>query len=143
MIVVLKNVLLAIIGLAGGIAVAGGVFAFISILGIIPRMSARLRVASRSYGMETSVFLGGTIGSVVNLYKIHLPFGSVGLAVFGLFVGIFIGCLAMALAETLKVIPVLAHRTRLQWGMPLLMIAIGVGKACGSFYQLFVVWSKN
>ena len=138
MILLLKNLLLALVGFSGGIAVAGGVFAFISIIGIIPRMSARLRVASAAYSMENCVIIGGTIGSLINIYKISLPIGTIGMGIFGGLAGVFVGCMAMALAETLKVIPVLAHRTRLRKGIPILMIAIALGKAWGSFYQLFM-----
>ena len=47
-----------IIGLAGGIAVAGGTFALITILGIIPRMAARLRLTEYIYQFETAIAIG-------------------------------------------------------------------------------------
>lgn len=137
MLITLKMILLAVIGFAGGLGVAGGVFAFISILEMIPRITDRLGLASRTYQMETVIFLGGMFGCLITVYDIPVRLGSIGLAAFGLFAGIFIGCLAMALAETLKVIPVLVQRTNLTVGLPALMTAMALGKSLGSFYQLY------
>lgn len=137
MIFAFKMFVLAVIGFAGGLAVAGGVFAFISILEMIPRLADRLGLASRTYQLETVIFLGGMSGCLITVYDVPIRLGSIGLAVFGLFAGIFIGCLAMALAETLKVIPVMVQRTNLTVGLPVLITAMAMGKALGSFYQMY------
>lgn len=134
---ILKWILLAVIGFGGGLSVAAGVFAFISILEMIPRMACRLHLGDRVYGMETVIFWGGLSGSLITVFHIPVPIGSIGLAIFGLFAGIFVGCLAMALAETLKVFPVLVQRTRLGTGLPVLVAAMALGKALASFYQLY------
>lgn len=134
---ILQNILLAFIGLSGGIAVAGGVFAFISILGILPRLAGKLRLASYIYHLETIIALGGIAGNIFTVFKVPVPLGIPGLLVFGLFAGIFVGCLAMALAETLKVIPVLCQRTNLRVGLPYLILAMSLGKGLGSLMQLF------
>ena len=42
-----KLILLGVIGFAGGISVAGGVFAFISILEMLPRLASRCRCIRR------------------------------------------------------------------------------------------------
>ena len=55
-----------------------------------------------------------------------------------MFAGVFVGCLAMALAEVLKVIPIFAMRVKLTCGMPFVVAAIAIGKGVGSFLQLFV-----
>ena len=134
---IIQTILLSIIGFSGGLAVAGGVFAFISVLGIIPRLADRLGLASHIYQMETVVAIGGIAGSFMTVFQIHLGIGIIGLAIFGLFAGVFVGSLAMALAETLKVIPVLCQRTKLRMGIPVLISVLGFGKALGSLYQLY------
>lgn len=137
MIGIVQKAFLAFIGLSGGVAVAGGVFAFISILGIIPRLCAEMRTASRVYNMETCIFLGGIAGCILTVYDIPLAGGEIGLGIFGIFAGIFVGCLAMALAETLKVFPILTQRTKLKYGLPWLIAAMALGKTLGALYQLF------
>ena len=133
----IKWVLLAIIGIGGGLCVAGGIFAFISILELIPRLLSRFRATAEVYFMETAIFWGGLAGSLLSVFKWQLPIGYAGLMVFGLFSGIFVGCLAMSLAETVKVIPVMLERTKLAVGLPSLILAMALGKALASFYQLY------
>ncbi len=50
----------------------------------------------------------------------------------GLFMGIFVGCLVMSLAETLKALPTISRRIHLAVGLQYLIIAIAAGKASGS-----------
>lgn len=137
------NVLLAIIGFASGFAVASGVFALVTILGIIPRLCDRLGLASYTHLMETLIMVGGTVGSILTIYHINLPFGLCFLAIFGLFAGIYIGSLAMALAEVLKVVPVLCQRTNLTLGIAVIITAIALGKGFGAFYQLFLMGGQG
>lgn len=132
-----QDTIFAVVGFSGGLAVAGGVFAFISILGIIPRMADRMGLASHIYQMETVIALGGAFGAVLTVFQLPLAIGRTGLALFGILAGIFVGALAMALAETLKVLPILCQRTNLRMGLPVLIIMLGLGKALGSLYQLY------
>lgn len=133
----IQNIILALIGFAGGFSVAGGLFAFISILGIIPRIADCLGVASHIYQVETVIAIGGLTGCLISLFQIHLGIGVAGLVIIGLFSGIFVGALAMALAETLKVIPVLCQRADIRQGISIIVTALAVGKMLGSFYQLY------
>ena len=80
-----KQALLGLVGFAGGISVAGGVFAFISILEMLPRLASRLHMANRVYHLENCIFWGGLTGAVLTVFEISVPFGSAMLAVFGLF----------------------------------------------------------
>ncbi len=50
----------------------------------------------------------------------------------GLSIGIFVGCLVMSLAETLKALPVINRRIRLAVGLQYVILSIGVGKLVGS-----------
>lgn len=119
---------------------AGGVFAFISILQMLPRLACCLRDAGRTYQMETCIFLGGMFGCILTVFSVEIPLGSIGLLLMGFFAGIFIGCLSMALAETLKVFPILVQRTKMCVGLPWLVAAMALGKAVGSFYQMYWRW---
>ena len=60
--------------------------------------------------------------------------GQLLLAAAGLSCGIFVGCLVMSLAETLKALPVLSRRLRLAVGLPYLLLSIAAGKCAGSLY---------
>lgn len=136
------KILLAFIGFSSGFAVAGGVFSLITILGIIPRLCDRLGLAAYTYLSETLIIIGGTLGSLITVYQFPIPFGNCFLAVFGIYAGIYIGSLTMALAESLKVIPILCQRTNFKVGIAVIITAIALGKGFGSLYQLFLMGGK-
>lgn len=131
----IKIILLIIIGFAGGLIVASGVFAFLVMIGVITRLAARTRTSQYIPTYETAVILGGTIGNFISLFQWKLPIGFFGLAIYGIFSGVFTGCLAMALAEVLKVMPIMAKRIHLKFGMPYIVTAIALGKCFGTLLQ--------
>lgn len=146
--------LLIFVGLASGAVIAGGVFAFISMIGVIPRLMYHSRTAHKSRLYENMVIYGGTVGNILYLFaddmqKIFLRggqiqgmeqaggmflMGSLLLIFYGLGSGMFVGCLSMALAEGLNVIPIMIGRIRLEAGLSYVMLAIALGKMMGSFY---------
>ena len=69
----INAIFLSFIGLASGFVVAAGIFAFITMLGIIPRLAQRTGTADHIYGYEWMIILGGTAGNILNLFVTHLP----------------------------------------------------------------------
>ena len=55
----INAIFLSFIGLASGFVVAAGIFAFITMLGIIPRLAQRTGTADHIYGYEWMIILGG------------------------------------------------------------------------------------
>ncbi|MCD7825681.1 MAG: stage V sporulation protein AB [Clostridiaceae bacterium] len=139
----LQNGILAVIGACGGLGVAAGLFAFISVLGMIPRLAGRLGLARYIYQMETVIALGGITGCVLSIFQIQVPLGMPGVILFGFFSGVFVGALIMALAETLKVLPILCQRANLLMGFPVLVVVLALGKALGSLYQLYFLGNSG
>ncbi|MBR1742631.1 MAG: stage V sporulation protein AB [Lachnospiraceae bacterium] len=139
MAIFLEQCVCMILGFSSGLAVAGGVFAFISILGVLPRLCSRFRLADHVHQVETCVALGGMFGAVTTVFPFSLPFGQAGLGIFGIFSGIFVGALAMALAETLRVIPILSQRLKLKSGLPYVILCMALGKTAGCLMQFFFV----
>lgn len=133
----IENVFLGFLGLSFGLTVSAGIFAFITMLDVIPRLTHRTGTAVHLYGYENTIILGGTLGNIMFLFVRNFPVSYVGLAVFGLFSGTFIGCLAMALAESLRVIPIFVKRLKLKEGLPIVLVAIALGKLAGTIYQYF------
>ncbi len=138
---ILQETALAIIGFAGGVSVAAGTFALITALGIIPRLASRMGVAEHVYKLESAIVLGGTIGSLLSVYHFPMRIGDVGIIIFGLFAGIFVGCLSMALAEAIRVFPILCQRINLNYGIYLLIFMMAAGKSLGTLYQMYFEWN--
>ena len=128
----LKNLLLVFIGVSAGGIIAAGVFAFITVLGLVPRLAARTRTAHRIPLYEDCIIVGGTAGNLMDLFHPGLFGGTLAGALFGLLVGIFVGCLVMSLAETLDTVPVISRRLRLSTGFQYVILALAVGKCIGS-----------
>lgn len=134
----IKYLILIIIGLAGGLSIAGGTFAFIVMIGVLPRLAGRTHTAWAYWQYENMVIAGGLIGNILYLFPMRVPVGYVGLSLFGVFTGIYVGCFAMALAEVLNIIPIFSRRIKLKVGLPIIIAAIAIGKALGSFYQMVI-----
>lgn len=135
--ILIRYFFLFITGLAGGFIVGGGVFAFITMIGIFPRLADRTNTAKYIKLYESGIIWGGSLGNLVIIFPLYLPLGNIFLALIGVFSGIFVGCLAMALAEVLKVIPIFAERVKLKYGMGWVLFSIALGKGLASLYQLW------
>ena len=139
----IKSLILVLIGLASGGSIAGGVFAFIVMIGVLPRLAGRTHTAWAYWQYESAVIIGGLIGNLVTIFSLNLPVGYVGIVIFGVFSGMYVGCFAMALAEILNVLPIFSRRINLKEGMPYMVVVMAIGKALGSFYQLCIpIWQK-
>lgn len=138
----LKWLILAFIGFCAGGVIAAGVFAFLAIIGVFPRLIGKTHTRRHILLYETILIIGGTFGNVLDIYEFPVPIGTPGtgipfigslvLGVFGVCVGIFVGCLVMSLAETLKALPVINRRIHLAVGLQYLILAIALGKMLGS-----------
>lgn len=133
----LKNLVLIILGIGGGTVVSGAVFAFISIIGVVPRLAAKTKTSKYIVMYENAIIAGGIFGVFTIIFDYYIPIGVIPAMIFGLFIGIFYGCLAVSLAEVLDVIPILSRRTMLYKGIKYFIIALALGKAIGAILYYF------
>ncbi len=129
----LKEVFLVFIGLSAGGIIAAGVFAFLAIIGVFPRLIGKTQTKKHILLYESFIILGGILGNISDIYEIPIGFGgNLALGIYGLSAGIFVGTLVMSLAETLKALPVISRRIHLAVGLQYLILSIGLGKLIGS-----------
>lgn len=138
----IEQILFALIGLSAGFVVAGGVFALITSIGVIPRLAGRTHTARYIKKYETSVFLGGTTGCLLSLLDWKLILGQWFAGVIGIFIGIFVGCMATSLAESLNTTSVFARRVKLHKGIPYVVLSLALGKTIGSLLFFACRWHK-
>ena len=94
----IRHLFLGFIGLAAGGAVAAGTFAFIIVIGVVPRMIAKCNLAKYTVLLENMIVLGGIVGNLISVFTgLPLPLGRGLLILFGLSAGIFVGCIAVAI----------------------------------------------
>jgi len=134
----MKHAASIIIGFGSGLLVAGAVFAFITVVGVVPRLAQKTRTQKYIKTYESAIVAGGIFGTAIGMANFTLPIGSVAVAILGIAVGIFFGALAMSLAEVLNVIPILTRRGRIQQGMFFFVLAIAFGKLLGSLLYFLV-----
>lgn len=135
-----KQILMALIGLSAGSIVAGGLFGFVVSLGIVSDFADRTGTANRIGLYEDAVAVGGILGNLVLLYDIPLTAISPLMGVFGIFSGVFVGCWALALAEVLNVFPIFLRRINVTKGIGFVILGIAIGKVLGASAYFFFGW---
>ena len=137
---IVKQLFLCFTAFSFGVVVAGGFLAFISLIGVVPRLAAVTKTADHVVTYENSLVYGAVFGNLISLYEKQIPIGVLSLILPGLFGGIFIGCLSGALAEVVNIIPIFARRMELRKGIPYLVYALALGKGIGSLIQFFLLY---
>ncbi len=146
----MKIILLILSGISFGLLAAAGVFTVLIAVGLIPRFAGRTHTARSVLLYENMVVLGTILGAFASLFPewsdlfprlmIRFPqsvsvlsrIGSLVQTLFGFFGGIFVGCLALAIAEMLDSIPIFTRRISFRRGIGLAVLGIALGKFCGS-----------
>ena len=151
---ILNEILLGIIGVSSGLIVSAGVFTVLISVGLIPRFAGKMHVARKIFILEEMVVFGTLFGGFFSIFgdwgmigefvKKHRIFGesategvwnligTLFLLMFGVFAGIFVGCLALAIAEMLNTIPIFARRIGFRHGLGIAILAVALGKLTGS-----------
>ncbi|HLR66369.1 stage V sporulation protein AB [Virgibacillus alimentarius] len=135
---IIINIAELIIGLAGGLAVGGGFVAFITLLGIIPRLVQISKADKFIHAFGTCVLAGSILGTYLSFTDITWNLSTIILLIWGGFHGVFNGMLAAALTEVLNVFPVLTKRIGVQRYLLWLLMAIVFGKIFGSLFQWLI-----
>lgn len=135
-----SQILVGIIGLCGGFIVASGLAALIIGLGIIPRYAGITHTADRILLYEDCTMLGTFFGNLFLLYRWQVSFGIIGLAIVGIFFGLFLGSWIVALGEVVNIFAIMSRRVGLTKGIGFVIIAMGLGKIVGSLLFFCFGW---
>lgn len=133
-----SHIILTVLGVIFGMAVSAGTFAFLIAIGVIPRMVGKSNTARHAFIYGNTIILGGTFGNIMSVFlDLRIPLGHWFLILYGLCTGIFVGCIAVALAEILNTFPIMFRRSNLKTGLAAIMISMALGKACGAFFYFY------
>jgi stage V sporulation protein AB len=133
-----KKLCLIVLGFGSGVVIAGGVFAFIAVIGIVPRLAQKTRTESHVMIYEDMMVIGGVIGTLTMFVDFYFPVGKIAVIILSFAAGIFFGCMAVSLAEVLDVIPVFTRHARIKKGLSVFIVIIAAGKLIGSVLYNFV-----
>lgn len=134
----IRSLFLVFYGLCAGGLIAASFLAFLSMLGVVPRLSGLTKSMKYARTYESFVALGGILGTLVFLYRWPIRAGYPLLISYGLFGGVFVGCMIGALAETIKSLPIFSRRLKLRSGIPYVIYAIAFGKMLGCYIYFFI-----
>ena len=142
---------LLVLGFAGfcfGILTAAGVFTVLTAVGLVPRFVGETHSAKEVILYENLIIAGTIVGGVFSVFSDVWTAGAGGqngmptgfllilayvfLSIAGLFAGMFVGCLALAIAEMLDSIPIFTRRISFRHGLGCMILSIALGKVCGS-----------
>ncbi len=142
----LVNIVIALIGLSAGLLASAGVFALITSTGVITRMAGKTHTGRFTRTYETAVICGGIWWNIFWVFFITIPFESsfrnIFLGLTGICQGIFVGCLAVSLAEALNATAIFARRMKLKMGLSILVLVVAVSKIVSTVIQFYEGWVK-
>lgn len=154
-----RLIFLGICGICFGVLTSAGVFTVLSAVSLVPRFIGKTHSAKSVILYENMIILGTTVGGLFSVFADririadwaihteHIPeavwgvFANVFLAVVGLFSGMMVGCLALAIAEMLDSIPIFSRRVAFRHGLGIVILCMAVAKVLGSFYYFYNVYA--
>ena len=140
-----------------GLLAAAGVFTVLVAVGLVPRFAGKTHTGKKVTLYEEMVIFGTLFGCLLSVFSRYCRIGAwlqgkfpggssflsvlgnIAQGIFGIFAGMFIGCLALAIAEMLDSIPIFARRISFRHGIGLAVLSMAAGKLCGS---LFYFWAE-
>lgn len=131
----IECIVLVFIGLSGGLVVGSGLVAFLTVLGIVPRLTQITKTGHYIHLYQYGIIAGAVFWAWMGLHEVHFHFIPELNVVYGVFAGIFVGMLAAALTEVLNVLPILAKRINLVDKILWLLMAMVFGKVLGSLFH--------
>jgi stage V sporulation protein AB len=135
---IFKNSLAITIGVGAGAIISGAIFAFIAIIGVVPRLAQKTKTSTSILLYEEMVILGGIIGFILQWHKVVIPITVIGAFAISFSCGIFYGVTAMSLAEVLNVLPILSRRINISKSMKIIVMTMAFSKLIASFIYFFI-----
>ena len=133
-------IVLAFLGLAFGLAISAGLFAFLIGLGVVSDFADRTHTGKYVTLYVDFIVVGGILGNMFWVYQVDFLRGSWLLLGFGLLSGIFVGCWSMALADILNIFPIFIRRAKITTGLSWLVVGMALGKSLGSLLYFYMRW---
>ncbi len=133
-------IILSFLGLASGLAISAGLFAFLIGLGVVSDFADRTHTGKYVTLYEDFIVVGGILGNLFWVYQVDFLRGSWLLLGFGLLSGIFVGCWSMALADILNIFPIFIRRAKITTGLSWLVVGMALGKSLGSLLYFYMRW---
>lgn len=142
----LKGLFLSALGVSFGLLASAGVFTVLVAVGLVPRFAGKTHTGKKVLLYEEMVVLGTIFGGILSVFDPFLSFGkwiphwagNTFIIAYGLFGGMFVGCLALAIAEMLDSIPIFTRRIGFRHGLGIVILCMAIGKLLGSLVYFVI-----
>lgn len=147
----MRYLLLLLWGFGAGLVVSAAVFAVLAAVGMIPRFVWKFHIARKLTLFEEMIIWGCMTGAIVSIYPDRARVFCMQiipdewhmmklllLILYGFFAGIFVGCVAVTIAELLGSIPIFLRRVKMNKGLQWTMFSLALGKMVGSFLYFLI-----
>lgn len=145
----MNYIFLCISGFSAGFITAAAYVAFISMLGIFPKIAAKTKTAKQCILYENCLIIGILTATLLQFFVNSNFFGSAAtpsyfmgiflLILLGLFGGVYTGFLIGGLSEVLNVIPTYAKITHTQAKISLVLFFLALGKGTALLVQYLII----
>ncbi len=129
----IDNFIQIFVSYSTGVAISGAIYGFIVAIGLIPRLVYKTKTTEYLLFYETLIILAAIISGFSTVFSYKIPMGRIGLMYIYFAIGIFIGSLAVCVAEVLAVLPIMIRRVKLFKHVTTLMLAVALGKGLGGY----------
>ena len=141
----IRKCLLGIFGYAAGYMVSGGVFDVLFVTGLVPRLAGKTATAKYETTYESMIIRGTIVGTIMSVFpelsqwignaansflKVWIQLSLLGVT--GAFTGIYVGCLALAVADLFNSLPIMLRRAHIKKRTEYILLAIAMGKIAGA-----------
>lgn len=138
----MQSILIGIIGISAGVFTACGVCAVLTTVSVITRIAWKTGTGDKIRIYENCILAGVVTSIYVYLYEPGFEISQViskGIIGFlGLFFGIFVGCLAVSLAEALDASTIMFRRIKFTKNIKYVLLAVALGKFVGNLIYFLV-----
>ena len=140
----LDKIWLAVCGISAGLIVACGLGAFITMIGVITRMAWKSKTMKKIPIYENSMMTGAVVADYLYLsmpgFHLSQTVSFLLLGFVGLLMGIYVGCVAMSLAEALDASAVLFRRIKFTGSSKYVLLAAAFGKLVGNILYFWRIY---
>lgn len=138
----MQSLLIGIIGISAGVFTACGVCAVLTTVSVITRIAWKTGTTDRIRVYERCILAGAVMSTYLYIYEpvlgIHSVLSGGIIGFLGIFFGIFVGCLAVSLAEALDASTIMLRRIKLSKNIKYILLAVALGKFVGNLIFFLV-----
>lgn len=127
-----------VIAFANGLVVGSGLVSFLAIIGFVPRLAEVTHTERSLRFYEITMVCASTLAALEPAFSVKIYLPAAITIIPGICMGLFVGCLAAALAEVLNVLPVMARRVGMLAYIRLFLLSMILGKVIGALIYWLV-----